>query len=164
MIYESEFWNYYDASMTRNELTDIICPLNFVNVGMPRWFYDLECNSRLWIVTQIWYMSPSFVIIVMPRWPEMNLRILFVLLNFAKVGMPRWFYDLECNSRLWIVTSVILQKFWNYYDSSITWKELTDVICPIKFCKCWDASMILKKTTFCKCWDALVILWSWVQF
>jgi len=26
----------------------------FVNVGMPRWFYDLECNSRLWIVTQIW--------------------------------------------------------------------------------------------------------------
>jgi len=26
---------------------------------------------------------------------------------------------------------------------------MTDIICPIKFCKCWDA---------------LVILWSWVQF
>jgi len=39
-------------------------------------------------------------------------------------------------------------------------KELTDIICRIKFFKC----VILMKTTFCKCWDASVILWSWVQF
>jgi len=81
-------------------------PLNFVNVGMPRWFYDLECISRLWTVTQIWYMSLSFEIIMMPRWPERNWRILFVPLNFVNVGMLRWFYDLECNSRLWIVTQI----------------------------------------------------------
>jgi hypothetical protein len=30
------------------------CSLNFVNVGMLQWFYDLECNSRLWIVTHIY--------------------------------------------------------------------------------------------------------------
>jgi len=35
--------------MTRKELIDIICPLNFVYVGMPQWFFDLECNFRLWV-------------------------------------------------------------------------------------------------------------------
>jgi hypothetical protein len=43
-------------------------------------------------------------------------------------------------------------EFWNYYDASMTRKELVDIIYPVKFCKCWDASVILKKTTFCKCW------------
>ena len=38
----------------------------------------------------------------------------FRYLNFVNVGMPRWFYDLECNSRLWIVTHMIYEpKFWN---------------------------------------------------
>jgi len=80
----------------------LFVPLNFVNVGMPRWFYDLESNSRLLIVTQIWYMSLSFETIIMPPWPEMNLCILFFPLNFVNVGMSRWFFDLECNSRLWM--------------------------------------------------------------
>ena len=90
----------YDASMTRNELTDIICPIKIIKCWMLRWFYDLECNCRLWIVTHIWYMSLSFEILMMHLWPERNWR-------------------------------------------------MTDIICPIKFCKCWDAS---------------VILWSWLQF
>jgi len=102
----------------------LFVPLNFVNVGMPRWFYDLECNFRLWIVTHIWYMSLSFEIIMISLWPEMNWWILFVPLNYdasmtrkeltdiicpikiCKCWMPRWFYDLECNSRLWIVTHI----------------------------------------------------------
>jgi len=36
----------------------------------------------------------------MPRCIERNWRILFVPLNFINVGMPRWFFYLECNSRL----------------------------------------------------------------
>jgi len=64
---------------------------HFVNVWMPRWFYDLECNSRLWIVTKIWYKSLSFETIMMSRWPERNWQI----------------------------------------------------ICHIKFCECLDASVIL---------------------
>jgi len=60
----------------------LFVPLNFVNVGMPWWFYDLECNSRLWIVTRIWYMSLSFEIIIMPLWAERNWRIYFVPLNY----------------------------------------------------------------------------------
>jgi len=153
----------------------LFVPLNFINVGMPRWFYDLECNSRLWIVTRIWYMSLSFEIIMMPLWAERNWRIFFVPLNYdasmtwkefmdiicpikvCKCWMPRWFYDLECNSRLWIVThiwymslsfEIIMMPLWleiNWrilfvplnYDVSMTRKELTNIICPIKICKCW---------------------------
>jgi len=124
MIYEPKFLNYHGASMTRKELT--ICPIKFCKCrAASRWFHDLECNYRLWIVTQIWYMSLTFETIMMPRWPEgidgykslgfetikmprwpeRNWRILFVLLNFVNfinVGMPRWFFDLECNSRLWV--------------------------------------------------------------
>ena len=40
-------------------------------------------------------------------------------------------------------------QFWYYYDALMYRKELTEIICPIKFCKCRDAS---------------VSLWSWVQF
>ena len=76
--------------------------LHFANVGMPWWFYDLECSSRLWIVTQKWYKWLSFETIMMPRWPERNWHILFVPLNFVNFGMPRWFYDREYNSRLWM--------------------------------------------------------------
>ncbi len=88
---------------------------------------------------------------------------LFVTLNFVNVWMPQWFYDLECYSRLWIVTqiwymSLVLKLLWSFHDP----KELKDIICPIKFRKSWAASVILKKTTFCKCWDASEILWSWV--
>ena len=50
--------------------------------------------------------------------------------------------------------------FWNYYDASMTRKELVDIICPIKFCKCWDASVILKETTFSKCWDVSMIIYD----
>ena len=114
----------YDASMTRKELMDIICPIKICKCWMPRWFYDLECNSRLWIVTHIWYMSLSFEIIMMPLWPERNWQILFVPLNYdasmtrkeltdiicpikiSKCWMPQWFYDLECNCILWIVTHI----------------------------------------------------------
>jgi len=46
----------------------------------------------------------------MPRWPEMNLRILFVALNFVNVEMPRWFFDLKFNSRLWMPRW--LEKTW----------------------------------------------------
>jgi len=86
VIYEPEFWNYFDASMTRKELTDIICPIKFCKCWIPWWFYDLECNSRPWIVTHIWYMSLNFEIIIMPLWPERNWRILFVPLIFVNVG------------------------------------------------------------------------------
>jgi len=51
-------------------------------------------------------------------------------------------------------------SFETIMNASMTRKELTDIICPIKFCKC----VILMKTIFCKCWDASVILRSWVQF
>jgi len=27
----------------------LFVPLNFVNVGMPQWFFDLKCNFRLWV-------------------------------------------------------------------------------------------------------------------
>ena len=105
MIYEPKFGIYYDASMTRKYLT--ICPIKFCKCrAASRWFHDLECNYRLWIVTHIWYKSLNFETIMMSRWPERNWRILFVPLNFVNVGMPRWFYDLEFNSRLWIVTQI----------------------------------------------------------
>jgi len=143
----------------RKELMDIIYPIKICKCWMPQWFYDLECNSRLWIVTHIWYMSLSFEILMMPLWPERNWRITgisFVPLNFVNVGMPRWFYDLECNSRLWIVThiwymslsfEIFMMPLWperNWrilfvplnYDASMTWKELTNIICLIKICKC----------------------------
>ena len=81
IIYEPEFWNCYDASMTRKELMNIICPIKFCKCWIPRWFYDLECNSRPWIITHIWYMSLSFEIIMMPLWLQRNWRILFVPLN-----------------------------------------------------------------------------------
>jgi len=93
----------YDDSMTRKELTDIICPIKICKCWMPLWFYDLECNSKLWIVTHIWYTSLSFEIFMMPLWPERNWRILFAPL---------------------------------IYDVSMTRKELTDIICLIKICKC----------------------------
>jgi len=48
--------------------------------------YHLECNSRLWIVTHIWYMSLNFKIIMMSLWPEKNWPILFVPLDFVNVG------------------------------------------------------------------------------
>jgi len=157
--------------MTRKELTDIICPIKNCKCWMSRWFYDLECNSRLWIVTHIWYMSLSFEIIMMPLWPERNWRILFVPLNYdasitrkeltdiicpfkiSKCWMPRWFYDLECNSRLWIVIHIWYMNLSFEILMMPVWPErnwrMTDIICPIKFCKCWDAP---------------VVLWSWVQF
>jgi len=167
----------------------LFVPLNFVNVGMPQWFYDLKCNSRLWIVTRIWYMSLRFEIIMMPLWAERNWRILFVPLNYdasmtrrilfvplnyvasmtwkeltniicpikiCKCWMPWWFYDLECNSKLWIIThiwymslsfDIFMMPLWpesNWqilfvslnYGVSMTRKELTDIICLIKICKC----------------------------
>ena len=61
----------WDASVILKKTT-------FLNVGMPWWFYDLECNSRLWIVTQIWYTNLNFKIIMMSLWPERNRWILFV--------------------------------------------------------------------------------------
>ena len=45
-------------------------------------------------------------------------------------------------------------SFETIMNASMTRKELTDIICPIKFCKC----VILIKTTFCKCWDALIFM------
>jgi len=186
------FETIMNASMTRNELT--ICSIKFSKCrAASQWFHYLECNYRLWIVTQIWYMSLCFETIMMPRWPEgiegyrsldfetikmprwpeRNWRVLFVplnfvnmwfyrKLNFVNVGMPWWFYDLECNSRLWIVTHIWYMNlsFETIMNASMTQNELTDINCSIKFCKC----VILKKTTFCECWDASVILWSWVQF
>jgi len=102
-IYDPKFWNYYDASMTQKELT--ICSIKFCKCrAASQWFDFLECNYRLWIVPQIWYMSLCFETIMMnrwpegidgyksltfetikmPRWPERNWRILFVPLNFVK--------------------------------------------------------------------------------
>jgi len=46
--------------------------------------------------------EPQFWTIMMRRCIERNWRILFVPLNFVNVGMPRWFYDLQCNYKLWI--------------------------------------------------------------
>ena len=66
----------------------LFVPLNFVNVGMPRWFYDLESNSRLLIVTQIWYMSLSFETFMMPRWPESIDG--YKSLDLECIKMPRW--------------------------------------------------------------------------
>jgi len=60
------FWMCFKEDETHS-LLDYFCSLNFVNVGMLRWFYDLECKSRLWIVTNIWYMSLNFDTIVMPQ-------------------------------------------------------------------------------------------------
>jgi len=187
--------------MTRKELTDIICPIKICKCWMPRWFYDLECNSKLWIVTHdIWawvlkllwclhdpkgidgwwilFVPLKFVnvghlddfmilraILDYELSPIYDIWALFVPLNYdalmtrkelmdiicpikiCKCWMPRWFYDLECNSRLWIVTHMIYElEFWNFYDASMTRMELTDngcLICLIKFCKCWDAYVIL---------------------
>jgi hypothetical protein len=39
IIYGPKFWNYYDASMFRKELMDIICPINVASVWMPQWFF-----------------------------------------------------------------------------------------------------------------------------
>jgi len=75
------------------------------SVRMPLWFYDLECNSILWILTHIWSINLNFETIMMPRWPERNWRILFVP-YVASVWMPLWFYDLDCNSILWILTHI----------------------------------------------------------
>jgi len=149
----------YDASMTQKKLPDIICPIKICKCWMPRWFYDLECNSRLWIVTHIFYMRRVLNLLWCLYDPKGidGWRILFVPLNFVNVGMPRWFYDFECNSRLWIVTriwymslsfEIIRMPLWAErncrilfvqlnYDASMTRKELTDIICPIKFFKCW---------------------------
>jgi len=72
---------------------------------MPWWFYDFECNSKLFIVTHKWYMSLSFEAIMMPRWPENIWR--FVPLNFVNVGLPHGdFMILLCNYILWIVTQI----------------------------------------------------------
>jgi len=77
----------YDASMTRKELTDIICPIKISKCWMPRWFYDLECNSKLWIVTHdIW----SWVLKLLwclhdPKGID-GWRILLVPLKFVNVG------------------------------------------------------------------------------
>jgi len=79
----------------------LFVPLNFVNVGIPRWFYDLECNSRLWIVTRIWYISLSFEIIMMPLWPESNWRILFVPLNYDASLTRKELTDIICAIKLW---------------------------------------------------------------
>ena len=103
LIYKPKFWNYYDVSITRKELT--ICPIKFCKCrAVSRWFHDLECNYRLWIVTQIWYelkfwnyydasmtrrnwriSEPRFWNYKMPRWPERNWRIFFVPLNFVNI-------------------------------------------------------------------------------
>jgi len=132
---------------------------------MPWWFYDLECNSRLWIVPQIWYKSLSFKTIMMPRYIERNWRILFVTLNFVNVGMP--VSDFMIMSAIIDFELSLKYDIWTYVLKLLRClhdpNELTDIICPIKFRKCWAASVILKKTTFCKCWDASMILWSWVQ-
>jgi len=117
------------------------CSLNFVNFGMPRLFYDLECNFRLWIVTQICYMSLSFEIIMMPLWPESNWRMTDIIcpIKFCKcwdtsVILSSWvqFWTMNCHSYM-----IYELEFWNYYDASMTRKELTGIICPIKIFKCW---------------------------
>jgi len=96
------------------------------------WYYDLVCNSRLWIVTQIWYMSLSFEIIMMLDDPK---------------GIDGYYLSHKCCKCLDAsMTHMIYEpEFWNYYDASMTRKELMDIICPINVSSVWMPRWPLNK-------------------
>ena len=112
----------YDALMTPKELTDIICPIKIWNCWMPQWFYDLECNSKLWIVTHdIWaWVLKLLSCLHVPKGID-GCRILFVplkLVNVRRLGdfmILRAILDYEL-SPIYDIWAWVLKLLWCLYD------------------------------------------------